>query len=158
MPCPMEGDFTIETENVLINGNYRQMHPWAKPGRYVLLTVTDTGHGMDEDTRQRIFEPFFTTKGATDGTGLGLSTTYGIVQQHDGFIHVYSEIDRGTTFKIYLPACERKAGAVGTKVEDAVRGGSETILVAEDDELVRNIVNKILLRFGYNVSVGRRRR
>lgn len=147
---PDGGRLTIETENVLVNGNYREVHPWAKPGRYVLLSVSDTGRGMDDETRGRIFEPFFTTK-AEDGTGLGLSTVYGIVQQHDGFVHVYTEPGKGTSFKVYLPATERKASEVGSKVEEAVRGGTETILVAEDDELVRNIVHKILTRFGYDV-------
>ncbi len=152
---PQGGRLTIETENVLINGNYRELHPWAKPGRYVLLTVTDTGIGMNEEVRGRVFEPFFSTKTAPEGTGLGLSTVYGIVQQHGGFVHVYSEPGKGTTFKIYLPATERQAGEVGTKLESAVVGGDETILVAEDDDLVRSIVRRMLVRYGYRVLLAR---
>ncbi len=148
---PEGGRLTIETENVLINGNYRELHPWAKPGRYVLLSVTDTGTGMSEEVRGRVFEPFFSMKKGGKGTGLGLSTVYGIVQQNGGFVHVYSEPGKGTTFKIYLPATERKADEIGTKVEGAVVGGDETILVAEDDDLVRSIVHRMLTRYGYRV-------
>jgi PAS domain S-box-containing protein len=143
------GRLTIETENVLINARYCESHPWAKPGRYVLLSVTDTGTGMTADVRERAFEPFFTTKGANHGTGLGLATVYGIVQQHDGLVHLYSEPGAGTTFKVYLPAHDRLADAVGNKLEPLPPRGQETILVAEDEEQVRNPVVRILQRAGY---------
>jgi signal transduction histidine kinase/CheY-like chemotaxis protein len=145
------GRLTIETENVIVNGSYVKVHPWARPGRYVLMTVSDTGCGMTDQVKERIFEPFFTTKGADRGTGLGLATVYGIVKQHDGMIHVYSEPDMGTTFKIYLPIVERVASTVGGKVEGVVRGGHETILVAEDNDMVQQVVRTMLERAGYRV-------
>ncbi len=148
---PEGGELMIETENVYINGNYTQTHPWAKPGRFVLLSVSDTGCGMDEETLRRIFEPFFTTKGVGHGTGLGLATVYGIVQQHEGMINVYSEPGKGTTFKVYLPIIERPAAAVGPKLEGSAPGGTETILLAEDDEAVLTMVRKLLERVGYTV-------
>jgi PAS domain S-box-containing protein len=148
---PEGGVLTVETENVLINGEFVAKHPWAKEGRYVLLSVSDTGVGMDEVTRQRAFEPFFTTKEPGKGTGLGLSTVYGIVKQHQGLIHLYSEPGKGTTFKIYLPIVERRAVDVGPKVEGAVRGGKETILLVEDEEVVRNVLATSLAELGYQV-------
>ncbi len=148
---PQGGVITIETENVLVNGEYVKQHPWAREGRYVLLSVTDTGVGMDEATRQRVFEPFFTTKEPGKGTGLGLSTVYGIVKQHDGMIHVYSEVGKGTTFKIYFPMVERRAVEVGTKVEGPVVGGNERILLVEDEETVRQVLAEALAGLGYQV-------
>jgi PAS domain S-box-containing protein len=143
------GRLTMETENVLINGRYCETHPWAKPGRYVLLTVTDTGVGMSAEVRERAFEPFFTTKGPQRGSGLGLSTVYGIVQQHEGMIHLYSERGVGTTFKIYLPASARLATAIGDKLDSKPPEGQETLLVVEDEERVRRAVVQILQRAGY---------
>ncbi len=145
------GRITIETENVVLNGNYIKTHPWARPGRYVLLSVSDTGTGMSEEVRERAFEPFFSTKAPERGSGLGLSTAYGIVKQHDGMIHVYSEPGTGSRFKIYLPIVERAASTVGGRVEAMVRGGNETILVAEDNEMVRQVVCTLLERAGYTV-------
>lgn len=145
------GQLTIETENVVINGTYSQDHLWARPGRYVLLTVTDTGCGMDAGTASRVFEPFFTTKGLHEGTGLGLSTVYGIVKQHGGMINVYSEVGKGSSFKVYLPQSERAAGDVGTKIEGTIPKGTETILVVEDDDAVRQLTRAILESGGYNV-------
>jgi PAS domain S-box-containing protein len=145
------GRLTIETENVLINGRYVEAHPWAKPGRYVLLTVTDTGAGMSAEVREHIFEPFYTTKDSQHGTGLGLATVYGIVRQHNGMIHVYSEIDDGTTFKVYLPVDARLATGVGDKLEPVAPGGQETVLLAEDEERVRRVMVQILERAGYRV-------
>ena len=143
------GQLTLETENILINARYCETHPWAKPGRYVLLSVTDTGVGMTAEVRERAFEPFFTTKGAHRGTGLGLSTVYGIVQQHGGMVHVYSELGEGTTFKVYLPADSRLATDVGDKIESLPPRGRETILLAEDEERVRRVLVQILERAGY---------
>ncbi len=148
---PEGGTLTIETENVLVGEDYCREHPWATMGRYALMSVTDTGHGMDESTRAQIFEPFFTTKEVGQGTGLGLATVYGIVKQHSGLIHVYSEPGLGSTFKIYIPLVERLAEAVGSKTEGRAVGGTETILVAEDEEMVRGLVVQMLRRAGYTV-------
>lgn len=148
---PHGGSLTLETENVLINGQYVEQHPWAKEGRYVLLSVSDTGEGMSEATRQRAFEPFFTTKEASKGSGLGLSTVYGIVKQHDGMVHIYSEVGKGTTVKIYLPITERRAIEVGSKVEGPVKGGTEIILLVEDEKTVREVLAASLRALGYQV-------
>lgn len=148
---PNGGCIIIETENVLIDRGYCETHAWAIAGRYVLLSVTDSGCGMDRETLEHIFEPFFSTKEEGKGTGLGLATVYGIVKQHGGMIQAYSETGKGTTFKIYLPLCERPARTVGTKVEGSVRGGEETILLAEDDGMVRHLSKMILEMAGYTV-------
>jgi PAS domain S-box-containing protein len=145
------GRILLETENVRVNGEYVRAHPWAKPGRYVLLTVSDTGGGMPPDVVEHVFEPFFTTKDKSSGTGLGLATVHGIVLQHGGMIHVYSEVGQGTTFKVYLPIVERSAARVESKVEAPVPRGQETILLAEDDEAVRRLATRILERGGYRV-------
>jgi PAS domain S-box-containing protein len=143
------GQLTLQTENVLIEPDYCELHAWARPGRYVLLSVTDTGVGMTAEVRERAFEPFFTTKGAQHGTGLGLATVYGIVQQHGGMLHVASKLAEGTTFRVYLPADTRLAAEVGQKIERPPPEGHETILVAEDEERVRKVVVQILQRAGY---------
>jgi PAS domain S-box-containing protein len=148
---PRGGRITIETQNVLVNGKYRESHPWATPGRYVLLTVADDGVGMPEEVRERAFEPFFTTKAPINGSGLGLATVYAIVQLHRGMVHLYSEIGHGTTLKVYLPAASRRADAVGSKISGAVMGGHEVILVAEDQEDLRRLVSRLLERAGYRV-------
>lgn len=145
------GRLLLETENVLINEAYVATHEWARPGRYVLFSVTDTGCGMAQDTLSHVFEPFFTTKEVGQGTGLGLATVYGIVKQHNGLIHVYSEVNKGTTFKIYLPAVERPALATGTKLLEPVTGGNELILLAEDEDQVRLLAKRFLERAGYTV-------
>ena len=148
---PTGGQLIIETENVLINGEYCKTHLWAHPGRYVLMNVTDTGHGMNSEILAKIFEPFFTTKPKDKGTGLGLSTVYGIVKQHDGMINAYSEPGKGTIFKVYLPTSERKASSVGSAVQGPVVGGKETVLLAEDDRMVRDLGRRILEHAGYTV-------
>jgi len=148
---PDGGSLTIETENVVFDSEYCETHTWAVPGRHVLLSVTDTGCGMSAETQARIFEPFFTTKEVGKGTGLGLATVYGIIRQHQGMIQLYSEEGKGTTFKIYLPVVERAASNVGAKIASRVTGGSETILVAEDDEMVRRLAVRILESAGYTV-------
>ena len=143
------GNLTLELENVALDGAYCRQNTWARPGRYVLLSVTDTGCGMDDATLSRIFDPFFTTK--AQGSGLGLSMVYGIVRQHEGMVRAYSEPGKGTTFKVYLPAVERAVDAVGTKIEGPLAGGHETILVAEDDASLRDLACQTLQRAGYTV-------
>jgi signal transduction histidine kinase/ActR/RegA family two-component response regulator len=150
---PSGGRIAIQTENVIVNGAFRESHPWAKPGRYVLLSVSDNGIGMDRETQARIFEPFFSTKPKGKGTGLGLSVVYGVVKQHDGMVHVYSEPGKGTTFKIYLPIVGRSPSEEGPKYTAAASRGTETILLAEDDPLVRDLAKRILTRAGYHVLV-----
>ncbi|MCF7668511.1 MAG: PAS domain S-box protein [Verrucomicrobia bacterium] len=152
---PEGGTITIETENVLINGEYCKSHPWAKAGRYVLISFTDTGIGMDEDTMAQAFEPFFTTKEIGEGTGLGLSSVYGIIKQHEGMIHVYSEPGKGTMFKIYIPLITRRAVEVGKSIPGAIVGGNETILVAEDEKIVRDLAARVLASAGYKVITAR---
>jgi PAS domain S-box-containing protein len=145
------GRLTIRTENVVVDSRYRESHPWTRSGRYVLLSVSDTGVGMTPEVRERAFEPFFTTKSLEQGTGLGLSTVYGIVQQHGGLIHIRSEVGQGTTFEIYLSADDRVALDAGEEPGTAPPGGRETILLAEDEELVRRAVVQMLQRAGYRV-------
>lgn len=148
---PAGGTLTIETGHVTFEAEYCSEHCWAAEGQYVVLSVTDTGIGMDEATRTQVFDPFFTTKEVGRGTGLGLATVYGIVKQHNGLIHVYSEPQKGTAFKIYLPMVPRPVAEVKTRVEVEVLGGTATILVAEDEESVRKLVSRMLESSGYTV-------
>ncbi len=152
---PNGGQITIETENVHLDHYYAKSYPWAKEGDYVLLSVSDTGVGIPPEIRDRIFEPFFTTKQIGEGTGLGLATVYAITKQHDGLINVYSEPGHGgTTFRIYLPAIPgRKKSGTEEKNELPAAGGTETILLAEDDESVRDLVVQVLEQAGYRVLV-----
>jgi PAS domain S-box-containing protein len=145
------GRLTIETSNVQIDRDYGAKHHNIEPGPWVMLTVTDTGCGMDAETQSHIFEPFFTTKEQGKGTGLGLATVYGVVKQSGGFIYVYSEIDHGTTFKIYLPKVAANVDREAEKTEIAPPRGSETILFVEDEESVRELVRDYLKGTGYNV-------
>ncbi|MBI5374069.1 MAG: PAS domain-containing protein [Candidatus Schekmanbacteria bacterium] len=149
---PNGGKLTIETANVNIDKEYVNSHPGAKSGPHIMMALSDTGCGMDEQTQKRIFEPFFTTKESGKGTGLGLATVYGIVKQHGGSIYVYSEKNKGTTFKIYIPRVEEAVKETKTKNDEMeLPRGNETILVAEDDDAVRNLVKMILSELGYNV-------
>jgi signal transduction histidine kinase/ActR/RegA family two-component response regulator len=148
---PSGGDIVVKTERVNVTPAFAELYADVKPGRYMVLSVADTGHGMTPEIRQHIFEPFFTTKPVGQGTGLGLPTVYGIVQQHEGAIHVFSEPGRGTTFKIYLPAIEAPDEAPNRTTILSVAGGAETILLAEDDPIVREIAQRILVNGGYTV-------
>ncbi len=152
---PEGGTLLVETAAVLLDYEDVRKSPYMKTGRYVVLSVTDTGIGMDEKTRERIFEPFFTTKGPEKGTGLGLAMVYGIVKRHDGFVHVFSEPGKGTTFRIHLPAVEAPAEERSSRGQESVRGGDETILLAEDDEAVRNLAEMALRQHGYRVLSAR---
>jgi PAS domain S-box-containing protein len=153
---PDGGKLLIETENVTLDEDYANSHLDAVPGRYVLLTVSDTGHGMDKETVEKIFEPFFTTKGVGKGTGLGLSSVYGIVKNHGGYINCYSEVGQGTVFKIFLPAMDYLGGDERTTVSASPQvGGAETILLVDDDESVSDFASKALTKFGYTVLIAK---
>jgi two-component system cell cycle sensor histidine kinase/response regulator CckA len=148
---PKGGELVILMERVALDEDFCTTHPWAREGDYVLLTVSDTGLGMDTETQSRIFEPFFTTKQMGHGTGLGLAVVYGIVKQHQGLIHVYSEPGKGTTFRIYLPFSAEAATASAPRQRGEMPGGHETILLAEDDKALQSIVARLLERLGYRV-------
>jgi len=149
---PHGGIFSITTEQVELDAAFIAAHGYGAPGKYAMLSVSDTGLGMDEETRQRIFEPFFTTKEVGKGTGLGLAVVYGIIKEHEGFINVYSERGRGTTFRVYLPIIASEASEEKRAPETEYSlGGTETILLAEDDEQVRNLTVLALREVGYTV-------
>ncbi len=151
---PDSGKLVFETENVTLDQEYCKAHLGARPGRYVLLSISDTGQGMDRETLEHIFEPFFTTKGVGSGTGLGLAMVYGIIKGHGGYIMCYSEPGEGTTFKIYLPVMEGDPARNETETNRNAavpEGGSETILLVDDEEILRDIGKDILEKFGYTV-------
>ena len=149
---PEGGRLTIETANATLSEEYADQRPGAAPGPHVLISVSDTGCGMDKETRDHIFDPFFTTKDPGRGTGLGLATVYGIVKQHTGNVWVYSEPGEGTTFKVYLPSATEKT-TESKRTHPRIVGGSETILVVEDEAAVRDVTRRLLERFGYRVLV-----
>jgi CheY-like chemotaxis protein len=148
---PGGGELRMETGTIALSEEDVQQHPAMRPGHYAVLSVTDTGHGMDEATRARVFEPFFTTKPAGVGTGLGLSTVYGVVKQMDGFIWVYSEVGLGTTFRLYFPLSIDQTAPRATPPALVVPNTSAIILVVEDDAAVRQFVVRALDRQPYTV-------
>jgi PAS domain S-box-containing protein len=152
---PQGGRLTIETNNALLDEAFIQNHPLAEPGSYAQITVSDTGMGMDAETQKQIFEPFFTTKDVGKGTGLGLSMVFGIVKQHNGLIEVSSLVGKGTTFNIYLPVDEKSVVVEESIVQPTLRGGTETVLVAEDEESLRKLTRGFLEELGYTVLLAR---
>lgn len=149
---PSGGKITIQTANVSLDDDLRRESSYIQRGPYVMLSIADTGHGMDKETQSRIFEPFFTTKEKGKGTGLGLSTVYGIIKQSGGYVFAQSELGRGTTFRIYLPRVEEAAEPLGSvRASQSATGGSETVLLVEDEESVRQLVRETLEAKGYKV-------
>ncbi len=149
---PRGGRIIIETSNEKLDEEFARKHPGSRSGQFVLLTVTDTGLGMDAATKEKIFEPFFTTKETGKGTGLGLSTVYGIIKQSEGYIGVYSEPGKGSSFKVYLPLVEEEVSQVeDPKPLSELKSGSETVLLVEDEEAVRGLVKRLLESRGYRV-------
>jgi PAS domain S-box-containing protein len=148
---PRGGTLTIETGSIELDEGYARTHGYGKPGRYAVITVSDTGTGIAEKTRVRIFEPFFTTKDIGKGTGLGLSIAYGIMKQHDGYINVYSEPGKGTSVKLYLPRIKSEIKTAHVQESIPFVSGTETILLAEDDSEVRDLTRKVLEESGYTV-------
>lgn len=146
------GELIIETQNVRLSEYYCKTHLGAKSGDYVLISVSDTGHGMDKKTVANIFEPFFTTKERGKGTGLGLAMVYGIIKSHAGYIMCYSEPSEGSTFKIYLPTIEEQAPETEERKEDKIqKGGNETLLLVDDEEVILELGKEVLSEFGYTV-------
>jgi len=148
---PEGGKLEITTRNVDLDEDSAASHPEASAGRYILMTVTDSGRGMDEATCQHVFEPFFTTKGSGKGTGLGLATVYGIIKQSDGWIDVRSEVGVGTSFMVYLPRMDGRPLVEENGIAAATEGGGETILLVEDQEAVRSLAKAALRQHGYQV-------
>src|SRR5208283_307970 len=145
------GVFSVTTGQIRLDKEFITTHGYGQTGMYALITVSDTGKGMNETTRQRIFEPFFTTREMGKGTGLGLAVVYGIVKGHDGYINVYSEPELGTTFKIYLPLRSMETEEALELMQPVPLGKGETILIAEDDPGVRGVLRLSLEEYGYRV-------
>jgi two-component system cell cycle sensor histidine kinase/response regulator CckA len=151
---PGGGELYLQTENVTLGEDY--VKPFKiEPGKYVKISVTDTGVGMDEATRQRIFDPFFTTKEMGRGTGLGLASAYGIIKNHGGFINVYSEKGEGTAFNIHLPASASEVGGRRPEVSEDVMHGHETVLLVDDEDMIIDVGEKLLQKLGYEVLIAR---
>ncbi|MBU4286732.1 MAG: response regulator, partial [Proteobacteria bacterium] len=151
---PGGGHIYLETSNVKLNEIYSKAFG-VKPGNYVWISVSDTGIGIDEATRQRIFEPFFTTKEMSHGTGLGLASAYGIIKNHGGIINVYSEKGKGATFNIYLPASEKEISITKKRSADEITKGLETILLVDDEDMIIDVGKDMLREMGYKVLVAR---
>jgi PAS domain S-box-containing protein len=153
---PRGGDLYLKTENVVLDAAFVNNKPYkVEAGDYIKITVTDTGIGIDKETRERIFEPFFTTKEMGRGTGLGLASVYGVIKNHGGYINVYSEIDQGTTFSIYLPASRKKIQKEIEKTVPTVTMGTGTILLIDDEEMIIKVGEELLQELGYEVLSGR---
>ena len=152
---PDGGFLTIQTSTCSVDPSQERLYDPMPANTYALLSVTDTGCGMDEETRSHLFEPFFTTKPRGKGTGLGLATAYGIVKQSGGYIWVYSEVGRGATFKIYLPRVDAPTEVVTVPPELGSVAGTETVLLAEDDALLLPLARDVLKRLGYTVLEAR---
>ena len=153
---PRGGDLYLKTENVILDAEFVNNKPYkVEAGDYIKITVTDTGIGIDKDTRERIFEPFFTTKEMGRGTGLGLASVYGVIKNHDGYINVYSEIDQGTTFTIYLPASRKKVQKEIEETVPTVAMGTGTILLIDDEEMIIKVGQELLQELGYEVLSAR---
>ena len=150
---PKGGRLSVDVEPIELDAEHAASHTGETPGRHVMIAVSDTGQGMDEATRARIFEPFYTTKPIGEGTGLGLAMVFGAVERAGGRVWVYSELGRGTTFKVYLPVGGEPDPADAAPADDLVPGGTERILVLEDDDLVRDVVERTLRRLGYDVTI-----
>lgn len=148
---PEGGSLVIRTDSVRIDDDFINNYGFGRPGNYALISVTDTGHGMEDVTKEKIFEPFFTTKEVGKGTGLGLSMAYGIIKQHNGYINVYSELGKGSTFNIYLPVIKSDVEEMRPAAITMPTGGTEVILLAEDNEEVRKLTRTVLDSFGYEV-------
>ncbi len=146
MPCG--GRLVIETQDIILDKEYTKLHPEVTPGSYVMLAVTDFGEGMEKDVLEQLFDPFFTTKERGKGTGLGLATVHGIIKQHSGQVFVYSELGKGTTFKIYFPSCD-KSVVPEEKQNIVLSHGEETILVVDDEQSIRKLIIDTLEPFGY---------
>jgi two-component system cell cycle sensor histidine kinase/response regulator CckA len=149
---PDGGRLTIQTLNTTLGDEYCAEHAGARSGEFVVLVVTDSGAGMTGEVKAHIFEPFFSTKAKGKGTGLGLATVFGIVKQNDGSIEVYSELGLGTSFRIYLPRVEAKAEPLVRAVVETMPRGTETVFLVEDEEIVKNLAERVLTRQGYAVS------
>jgi signal transduction histidine kinase len=148
---PKGGNLIISTDYIQLDNGFIRAHGYGKPGHYAILSFEDTGTGIDEKTKKRIFEPFFTTKDVGKGTGLGLAMVYGIIKQHNGYINLYSEPGKGTTFKLYLPLIESKPEDKQHEVSPLAKTGTETILICEDDLHVRGLMKEILEKAGYEI-------
>ena len=148
---PKGGTLHVEVRRARLGEADRPLHAWVEPGSYVSVAVSDTGTGMTAATLARVFEPFYTTKPQGIGTGLGMSMVYGLVKQHRGFVHLYSETGQGTTAKVYFPAVYRRMPALDAPAEETLPGGTETILLVEDDPAMRSVAQGLLEKVGYRV-------